>query len=317
HSEELGPLYIGSSLKPAINNFVFLSHYTIVHHKQGGNESDANYTYRIELTLKLLPFEVTPVRPKASTSTEAAADEPSGSPYNLSPDTEAEISLSLCYGLRSDHPIRLKNCATPSTIKETIELILKYDEPNRYGILQESNGNLITPRHEMTNQMNTQGPEWNEDISIGSHVVSNSAYSKFKNDVGQDVVNDAAMDELANMFGAWKIAAVTDEPDRSKRVASTINKMGPNFNQNRDNKVMDYSLDHLNVGGIGASSSTFPIQPIPSQSSSYAPLQFPTDFEHPRQQFHGPPFVVPSREQSRVVTFNDLCQATPVFVAPA
>ncbi|KAF9436326.1 hypothetical protein BGZ76_004287 [Entomortierella beljakovae] len=192
--------------------------------KQGANESDANYTYWMELTLKLLPSEEVPEKSKASTSTSPAVEVAPESPYKLLPDTEAEISLLLCYGLRNDHPIKLKNCAPPNTIKETIELILKYDEPNRYGISEESKGNL--PRHESTNHTNTQGHKWDEDISIGPHVVSNATYSKFKSDISRDVVNDATMDELANMFGAWKIAA-TDELDKNKRVASTINKMDP------------------------------------------------------------------------------------------
>ncbi|KAF9436327.1 hypothetical protein BGZ76_004288, partial [Entomortierella beljakovae] len=80
---------------------------------------------------------------------------------------------------------------------------------------------------------------------------------------------------------------------------------------------MDYSLDHLNVGSIGALSSTFPIQPIPSQLNSYTPQQFQTDLGYPHQQFQGPPFVVPSREQSPAVTFEDFCQSSPVFDAPA
>src|SRR5690554_3675230 len=170
--------------------------------KQAKDQSTANYLTIVKLTLKLIPEQ------------KGCVDKP----YKIPEGSASQFAFYLCNGLDPAHPFKRKDKEPPETIDEAIKQIEDLSHHNRWNDVETFEAR-VTKANQFVTPAIVERP-----VLIGGVQVAAERYSSFKEDFGNDRIDELNMEELTDMFSSWTLAAV-GEPASEKRAAGTISRM--------------------------------------------------------------------------------------------
>ncbi|KAG0245597.1 hypothetical protein BG011_002752, partial [Mortierella polycephala] len=139
-------------------------------------------------------------------------------PYKIPEGSASQFAFYLCNGLDPAHPFKKKDKEPPETIDEAIKQIEDLSRHNRWNDVETFEARATKANQSLTPAI-VEGP-----VLIGGVQVAAERYSSFKEDFGNDRIDELNMEELTDMFSSWTLAAV-GEPASEKRAAGTISRM--------------------------------------------------------------------------------------------
>ncbi|KAG0248129.1 hypothetical protein BGZ95_008207, partial [Linnemannia exigua] len=182
--------------------------------KMTDEEETDRYRHRMELHLEFLEA----IGAEEAAKTAATEDPSTTTPaFKLSQEAHSLLSQAFVKGLASGHPYKSKNRPTCATIKETIAAVMKYCQPNEY-----DEPTFDTRIRDKNRDAYTLVP--NEVFEHNGVKIEGPKLIEFKGEFDKQVTDALSVDELTNMFQAWKLSSL-EERTVAGRVMRTVSLM--------------------------------------------------------------------------------------------
>jgi len=171
--------------------------------KQRVGEATPNYQVRMEANIALL----------------LASPTDDGLPFSLEPQVELLLNQVCCRGLLPGHPFKLKNKDPEKTVALTYAAVAKYSEHNRYG-----ESTFESRICEANPSACTLPPE--QSFEHKGVKIEASKLAEFKTEFDKSATDQLSLDELTDMFGAWRLSSL-EERILAGRAMKTTGYMNP------------------------------------------------------------------------------------------